>query len=419
VVTAAHPSVQEHFKSEELNMIKTKHGLPEHVIFCKKCVMSNQRPSTSPEFRKTTTDIKTATFGSDGICDACRYAEYKATKINWPDREKELEALLARHRRSDGRYDVVVPGSGGKDSIYVAHVLKYKYGMNPLTVTWAPHIYTDIGWQNFQNWLRAGFDNILVTPNPQAHAIMTKLAFLNLVNPFQPFILGQKMAAPRAALQYDVPLIFYGENQAECHNVMSENFSPLMDIKHFTRESRDDRKLYFGGVHIDDMPKHGVALKEMNPYIPLLREDVERLKMEVHYMSYYLPWSPQFNFYYAKEHAAFEPNPDGRSEGTYTKFSSLDDRVDGQHYYTMFVKFGQGRAMNDACRDIRDGHISREEGVALCAKYEGEFPKKYFKDFLDYAGIDEDKYWEVVDGARSPHLWEKRGNDWALKHPTA
>jgi N-acetyl sugar amidotransferase len=398
--------------------VATKHGLPQTVVFCKRCVMSNQRPSTSPEFRKKNSAIGTASFGEDGICDACRYAEYKASKIDWAAREKELLELCARHHRDDGGYDIIVPGSGGKDSIFVAHLLKYKYGMNPLTVTWAPHIYTDIGWKNFQNWLKSGFDNILVTPNPKAHSIMTRLAFLNLVNPFQPFILGQKIAAPRVALQYKVPLIMYGENQAECHNVMDENFSPLMDIRHFTRESTSDRELYFGGVHIDAMPQHGVPLQEMNPYIPLLRDDVVEARIEMHYMSYYVPWSPQYNYYYAKEHAAFEPNPDGRSEGTYSKYASLDDRIDGQHYFTMFVKFGQGRAMNDACRDIRDGHITREEGVALCNKYDGEFPKKYFNEFLGYAGLDEDKYWEVVDSARSPHLWDKDGNAWVLKHPT-
>ena len=73
--------------------------------------------------------------------------------------------------------------------------------------------------------------------------------------------------------------------------------------------------------------------------------------------------------------------------------------------------------MNDACRDIRDGLISREEAVALVKKYDTEFPEKYFQFFLEYIDIDEQKYWEVIDNARSPHLWEKIGNDWNLRHP--
>jgi tRNA(Ile)-lysidine synthase TilS/MesJ len=74
----------------------------------------------------------------------------KETSIDWKAREHELEQLLERHRSNDGSYDVIVPSSGGKDSGYVAHLLKERYGMHPLTVTWAPHIYTDIGWKNLQ-----------------------------------------------------------------------------------------------------------------------------------------------------------------------------------------------------------------------------------------------------------------------------
>jgi len=396
--------------------MKTLHGLPEEVVFCKKCLISNQRPSTSPEFRKTTTDVPTVGFGDDGICDACKFFVEKRN-IDWGDREKQLQELCNRYRRDDGRYDVIVPGSGGKDSIFVSHILKYKYDMNPLTVTWAPHIYTDVGWRNFQNWLRAGFDNILVTPNPKIHAIMTRLAFENLVNPFQPFILGQKNVAPKTALDYDVPFIMYGENQAEGHNKLEENLNPLMDPSHFTCHSFDE-PLYFAGVEKENLAEFGIPKKELNPYMPILREDFEKKKLEVHFMSFYVNWSAQANYYYAKEHADFRSNLDGRSEGTYTKYSSLDDRLDGQHYYTMYVKFGQGRAMNDANRDIREGFIDREEGLALMRKYDGEFPKKYFSEVLDYMGITEDRYWEVIDSVRSPHLWDKSNNEWVLRHPT-
>jgi hypothetical protein len=116
------------------------------------------------------------------------------------------------------------------------------------------------------------------------------------------------------------------------------------------------------------------------------------------------------------EHTGFEPNPE-RSEGTYSKYASLDDRVDGFHYYTMFIKFGQGRAMNDAAHEIRDGHITREEAVALVRKYDGEFPKKYFREFLDYVGIDEGQFHVAIDRNRSPHLWDQKpGGDWVLRH---
>ena len=115
-------------------------GLPTKVRFCSNCVISNQRPSSTIEFKHSKQDKKrTIGFSDDGICDACHYHREKAFKINWKHREDQLVETLDRFRRSDGSYDVVVPGSGGKDSAFTSHVLKYRYGMNPLTVTWAPH----------------------------------------------------------------------------------------------------------------------------------------------------------------------------------------------------------------------------------------------------------------------------------------
>ena len=101
--------------------------------------------------------------------------------------------------------------------------------MNPLTVTWAPHLYTNIGWENFTNWMHiGGLDNILFTPNGKLHRYLTKLAFLNLLHPFQPFIIGQRIIGPKIAKKFNIPLVVYGENQAEYGNKIEENNSPLM-----------------------------------------------------------------------------------------------------------------------------------------------------------------------------------------------
>ena len=125
--------------------------------------------------------------------------------------------------------------------------------MNPLTVTWAPHEYTEIGWQNFQRWIEiGGFDNVLITPNGRVHRLLTKLAFQNLCHPFQPFIIGQKIVGPRLALQYKIPLIFYGENQAEYGNDVSDNETSIMNNKFF-HGSQDNKDLLIGGVPADKL----------------------------------------------------------------------------------------------------------------------------------------------------------------------
>ena len=133
-------------------MVKAFYGLPEKVVFCKKCVISNQRPSSAIEFKHKKNDKKeTIAFDDEGICSACRYNEIKNKQINWEEREVMLKKLLDHHRGKYGGYDVIVPSSGGKDSSFTAHILKYKYGMNPLTITWAPHLYTDIGRKNIES----------------------------------------------------------------------------------------------------------------------------------------------------------------------------------------------------------------------------------------------------------------------------
>ncbi len=395
-----------------------KYGLPEEVVFCKKCVISNQRPTTTLEFKNSASQVKTTTaFNEDGVCDACIWAEKKKTEVDWAQREAELVKLLDRFRSRDGSYDVIVPGSGGKDSAFAAHLLKEKYGMHPLTVTWAPHIYTDIGWRNLQAFIHAGFDNLLFTPNGKVHRLLTRLAFLNLGHPFQPFILGQRNVGPRAALQNNVKLVFYGENVAEYGNNWRDNLSPLMNEILYTGVNIDVDDLLISGVPIRElMEKHGLDRSDLRPYASIPAHAARNAGIEMHYLSYYKNWVPQENYYYAAENTGFKPNTE-RTQGTYSKYSSIDDKTDPFHYFMTLVKFGIGRTTYDSAQEIRTGHITREEAVALVRRYDTEFPDRYFKEFLEYMEISEREFWAAVDGFRSPHLWKKNESDaWELRH---
>lgn len=398
--------------------LEAKYGLPARVVFCKKCVISNQRPTTTLEFKNNPSQTKpTTAFNEEGVCDACIWAEKKEKEIDWAARNHELEQLLDRFRSKDGSYDVIVPGSGGKDSAYAAHLLKERYGMHPLTVTWAPHIYTDIGWRNLQAFIHSGFDNILVTPNGRVHRLLTKLAFLNLGHPFQPFILGQRNIGPKMALQHNVKLVFYGENVAEYGNNWRDNLSSLMNETLYTGIDINNENLFIGGVTIKELlGEHGLDKNDLLPYASVDRNACRKAGIEMHYMSYYKKWIPQENYYYAAEHTGFKPNVE-RTQGTYSKYSSIDDKTDPFHYFMTLIKFGIGRTTYDAAQEIRTGHITREEGVALVRRYDTEFPDKYFKEFLEYINITEEAFWKAVDGFRSPHLWKKDANGvWELRH---
>lgn len=391
------------------------YGLPHEVVYCKRCVMSNQRPSSYPEFKHTRDRITpTLHIDEEGICDACRYAERKV-QIDWEERHHQLLKLLDTYRRDDGAYDCIVPGSGGKDSAYAAHLLKYKYGMHPLTITWPPILYTDYGQQNFRNWIEVGgFDNITFKPNGRVHRLLTRLAIENLLHPFQTFILGQKNLAPKIALQYDIPLIFYGESEAEYGNPIAETQTSLRDKSYYAMQ--DLSEIYLGGVSVPELiERYGISLNDLLAYMPAHYQQLEHSQINVHYLGYYIKWTPQEAYYYAVENTGFQARP-FRTEGTYSKYNSIDDKIDDLHYYTTFIKFGLGRASYDASQEIRNKHLTREEGVALVKRFDGEFPERYFREIMDYLEIDREHFMEICDQFRSPHLWKQENGTWKLQH---
>jgi len=407
---------EDEYAKENDSDLTVLYGLPREVKFCKRCVISNQRPASTIEFRNTISEKKKVIeFDDQGICMACRFAEQKDSIIDWEEREDMLREICDKHRRTDGRYDCIVPGSGGKDSVKASWLLKYKYGMHPLTVTWAPHIYTDYGRRNFDRWIHVGgFDNVLFTPNGKVHRLLTRLSYKTLLHPFQPFILGQKNIGARYAILYDVPLVFYGENEAEYGNPAKDNETMYRDAKFHADKGYEN--MFLGGVQVKDLiEKHGLSMADLIPYLPVNPDMLRKVGVEVHYTGFYEKWDPQEAFYFSVEKTGFEPN-DQRTEGTYSKYNSIDDKTDPFHYWTTLIKFGIGRATYDASQEIRNHKITREEGIALVRKYDTEFPKRYFQEFLEYMDMSEKEFFETADRFRSPHLWKKTADGWKQRH---
>lgn len=409
------------------------YGLPSEVRYCKRCVISNQRPNSAVEYQHQKKTAKSViSFDPEGVCDACRFAEKKRHGIDWNLREKELQALCDRFRKTDGSYDCLVPGSGGKDSFYASHILKTRFGMHPLTVTWAPHIYTPWGWKNFQAWIHAGHDNYLMTPNGRVHRLLTRLSTEILFHPFQPFIFGQKSLAPKMAIHFKIPLVFYGENEAEYGNPIEDTDRARRDWSYFSASKDSD--IFLGGVSLEELKEaYGVEPADLQPYLPADPEKIERQGVQVHYLGYYLKWHPQQCYYYSVEHGAFEASPE-RTPGTYSKYNSIDDRIDDFHYYTTRTKFGIGRATYDAAQEIRSGDITREEGVALVRKFDHEFPERFADEIFRYLSLpvrefpvasgqfeqplmDRTYFEQLTDSFRSPHLWKHEKGSWSLRHP--
>jgi N-acetyl sugar amidotransferase len=377
--------------------------LPKNVKFCRQCVNSNQRPRIE--------------FDGEGVCNACRYAEKKKT-IDWGQRRKEFVELCDKHRSSDGSYDVVVPCSGGKDSSTIAYRLKHEYGMHPLSVTFAPPIYTEIGWWNLRRFIDSGYDHYLISCNGEINRQLAKCCFVYLGDHNEIFDHGQYGAPFRVALEKNIKLVMYGENaEAEYGGSSRDSDQPgrawgdfeaawfSAPIKEIVEFGKEDGYIT---TKLDDRSLDIYMLPDIS--------DLEERGIEMHFFGYYHHWTPQENYYCATENTGFQANPEGRTTGTYSKYAQLDDLTDSFLYYMMFIKFGFGRATSDAAHEIRDGHILREEGIALVRRYDGEFPHNNFNVFLDYLDLNEEEFWEVVDRFRLPHIWDKVTNDWKLKH---
>lgn len=396
-------------------MVKSLFGLPEKVLHCKFCLMTNQKPFSINESKnKKNSPKKGLPINNEGLCAACEYNKKKKIEINWIEREKKLIEKLNRYRKNNQDYDCIVSGSGGKDSSTIAHLLKYKYKMNPLTVTYCPVLHTDVGIRNLKNWINiGGFDNILFSPNGKVTSVLTKEAFKNLLHPIQPFKFGIKSIAAKMAIKYNIKLVMFGEPYAEYGSQEVDNtLSPSYDENWFV--NNDD--VYLAGLPIDEIIKKykWISKNDLAPYLPLTSRDLKNQNLSVEFLGWYIKWDPQEIYYYASKNCGFQTD-DQRTDGTYGRYAGIDDKFEWLHYYCHYIKFGIGRCRFDVSQEIRSGHITRSDGIKLCKKFEGEFPKRYINECYDFMGISSKQANKIIDKFRSPHLWGKKNNKWFRK----
>jgi hypothetical protein len=265
--------------------------------------------------------------------------------------------------------------------------------------------------------MQAGFDGLVAWPDGILHRKLARVALELKGDPWEPFTFGQKAYAFNIAQKFKIPLIFYGENgEVEYGGSFKNENKPF--------ETPDDwDELYFKGAGVDVLLAEGVKMGiftedevkngNFDLYKPPARKDIEELGLQMHWWSYYKLWVPQENFYYASKYTGFESAPE-RTEGTYTKHLSIDDRLDPYHWLLAYIKFGYGRATREACSEVRCEHITREEAVALVQRYDHEFPQKNFDQFLEYLGITEQHFWKMNEKYRMPHIWRRDGDVWKL-----
>lgn len=355
---------------------------------CCKCIMPETRPRLE--------------FNSNGVCAACEWHEIKKS-IDWGERERQLQEIVDSIRGKH-KYDCIVPVSGGKDSTYVADKMKNKYNLNVLTVTIAPPLETQLIQKNLDNFLKFGFDNIKVTPNPLISQKINKFGFVDQGRPLLSWTTCLNTVMFQTALEYNIPLIMFGEEgETEYGGTTELRYTPYYDIDFAI-------KVYTYGNDFHKFLKFGNE-RELALWKYPSKEELKKADFKVAHYSYFENWDSFKHYKFAAENYNMECAPD-RNTGTYTQFGQLDTPLYKLHTYMMYLKFGFGRCLQDACIDIRGGRITREQAIELVKKYDGEYIADDIPLFLDYYKMSESEFLEVIDKHANKDLFEKRNGLW-------
>lgn len=337
-------------------------------------------------------------FDDEGRCNACVWNEKKKT-LDWSFRYLELEKILDDHRRTDGEFDCIVPVSGGKDGSYVAYNLKHKFGMNPLAVTINPPLPTDIGKRNLENFINGGYPHIAVSPDPEAMRVLNRQGLIEKGFPYFGWLTAITLAPLEIAMRFNCDLVFYGEDgEVEYGGASATEGTPFRDMDYL-------KKIYLEDGHDLVLNSSGLARGKLRFYS--LQDDLVRTHPNLKRLnwSYFESWDPYRNYLVAKERCGLEDAASSNS-GTFTNFAQNDQFLYALHTYLMYLKFGFGRANQDACIEIRRGSMTREQGLELVKLYDGAYPSEFEDLYISYFDMPLAQFRKTLDKWANPTLFE-------------
>ena len=370
----------------------------QNIIWCTSCLNMSTRPRI--------------TFNSKGQCNACQWVEEKKS-IDWAPRQRELQSLLNKYRSSneDG-YDCLVPVSGGKDGSYVAYTLKHKYGMNPLTVTVRPALSLALGDENLTNFINSGYNHIHISPNSNVMQKLNKLGFVEVGFPYYGWLIALDTAVIQTAMNFKVPLIFWGEDgEVEYGGSTESKSNPIFDIEYMKR-------IYLSDGY-DSIFQTALADPEIdNGDLAFWRfpsdEQAKNHDLAFTHWGRFEDWDSYRNYVVAKEHCGLKEKDEGTA-GTFTNFAQNDQALYSLHAYMMYLKFGFGRATQDAGIEIRRGAMTRNQALNLVKAYDSQYPYEFIDMYLDYYKMTQAEFDAVLDNFANKQLFTKVDGIWEAK----
>lgn len=365
--------------------------------YCVRCVM----PHTKPDLH----------IDEAGVCNACRTME-KRKEIDWDQRKVELLDVLEKYRQHGSNWDCIVPVSGGKDSTYQV-IRMLQLGLNPLCVTSTTCDLADIGRKNIENLKRLGVDHVECSPNPIIRAKLNRIGLTEVGDISWPEHVGIFTIPVRAAVQYNVPLIVWGENS------QNEYGGPAAaeDNNTLTRRWLEE----FGGMlgmRVSDLSEtYGIESRHLLPYQYPNEEELQRVGVTGLFLGHYLPWDGLSNALIAQANGL--TTFDKPVEGSMVNYENLDNHQTGIHDYFKFLKFGFSRATDIACLHVRRNRITRQDALEIVKARDGKFPWTYLdkplKDILDPLGMTVDEFVKICDKFTNKKIFKKDASGTLLK----
>lgn len=325
--------------------------------------------------------------------------------MDWDGRERELRALLDKHRAKDGRFDCLAPVSGGKDGSYVSYNLKHKYGMNPLAVTVSPALPLPLGDENLRSFVRSGYNHISINPDYHAMRVLNRTGFIEMGFPYYGWLISMQAACVRTAAVFGIGLIFYGEDgEVEYGGSTETDKNPIYDMDYMKR-------VYLEGGYEKVLRDSGLPKGDLNFFEFPDTSLPNSRNVQITHWSYFENWDPYRNYLVAKEHCGLK-EAETSNAGTFTNFAQNDQALYALHTYLMYLKFGFGRANQDASIEVRRGAMDRQQAVNLVRLYDGHYPEEFMSLYLDYYSMTPAEFDAVLDKWANKTLFEKVNGRW-------
>ena len=366
-------------------------------FWCKNCLNMSTRPRIE--------------FDDRGWCNACQWMEEKKT-LDWESRQKELKELLDKYRSKNGGFDCIVTVSGGKDGSYVAYMLKHKYNMNPLAITVRPALSLPLGDQNLFNFIQSGYSHIHLSTNPKVLDKLNKYGFIEKGFPYYGWLTAIVTGVIKIATNLKIPLLFYGEDgEVEYGGSTESKNRALYNIEYMKR-------IYLEGGHekvLNRIKEDGdISEADLSFFKFPSDDEISEHGLLFTHWSYYEPWDSYRNYVVAKEHCGLVEKDEGNQD-TFTNFAQNDQALYALHAYMMYLKFGFGRATQDAGIEIRRGAMTREQALNLVKMYDNAYPADLIPLYLDYYKMTKEEFDAVLDKYANKDLFQKIDGIWQPK----